>query len=100
MPIEIEGVQYFTASDIQREVGVARQTLWRWRRARVIPQGQRYRNKAIVFTRAEVEAIRDYANRLEPADSPQPSSRPRYRVDGAEEKRVIPRNKRQQRVES
>jgi hypothetical protein len=72
MPIEIEGVEYFTAADIQREVGVVRQTLWRWRRARVIPQGLRYRNKSIVFTRAEVEVIREYSNRLEPADSPQP----------------------------
>lgn len=70
MPIEIESVEYFTAADIQREVGVVRQTLWRWRRARVIPQGLRYRNKAIVFTRDEVDAIREYANRLEPADSP------------------------------
>lgn len=72
MPIEIEGVEYFTAADIQREVGVVRQTLWRWRRARVIPQGLRYRNKSIVFTRAEVDAIREYSNRLEPADSSQP----------------------------
>ncbi len=72
MPIAIEGVDYFTAADIQRELGVVRQTLWRWRRARVIPQGLRYRSKAIVFTRAEVEAIREYSNRLEPADSPQP----------------------------
>lgn len=70
MPIEIDGVAYFTAADIQREVGVVRQTLWRWRRARVIPQGLRYRNKSIVFTHAEVEAIREYSNRLEPADSP------------------------------
>jgi len=70
MPIAIEGVEYFTAADIQREVGVVRQTLWRWRRARVIPQGLRYRNKTIVFTREEVEAIREYSNRLEPADSP------------------------------
>lgn len=68
--IEIEGVQYCTVADIQREVGVVRQTLWRWRRARVIPQVLRYRNKAIVFKRDEVEAIRDYSNRLEPADSP------------------------------
>ena len=72
MPIEIEGVEYFTAADIQREVGVVRQTLWRWRRARKIPQGRRYRDKTIVFTRAEVETIREYSNRLEPAESPQP----------------------------
>jgi transposase-like protein len=69
MPIAIDGVEYFTATDIQREVGVARQTLWRWRRARVIPQGLRYRNKMVVFTREEVVAIREYSNRLEPADS-------------------------------
>lgn len=73
MPIEIEGIEFFTAADIQRQVGVVRQTLWRWRRARVIPQGLRYRSKTIVFTRAEVEAIREYSNRLEPADSPQPN---------------------------
>jgi hypothetical protein len=72
MPIEIEGVEYFTAIDIQREVGVVRQTLWRWRRARKIPQGRRYRDKTIVFTRAEMDAIREYSNRLEPADSSQP----------------------------
>jgi len=71
MPIEIDGVEYFTAADIEREVGVVRQTLWRWRRARAIPQGLRYRNRVIVFTREEVEAILDYSNRLEPADSPQ-----------------------------
>lgn len=72
MTIEIEGVQYFTAADIQREVGVVRQTLWRWRRARRIPQGRRYRDKTIVFTRSEVEAIREYSNRLEPAESSLP----------------------------
>lgn len=79
MAIEIEGVEYFTATDIQREVGVVRQTLWRWRRDRKIPQGRRYRNKTIVFTRAEVEAIREYSNRLEPVDSP------KSRQDGAPE---------------
>jgi len=75
MPIEIEGVEYFTAIDIQREVGVVRQTLWRWRRAQKIPQGRRYRDKTIVFTRAEIDAIREYSNRLEPADSSQPRQR-------------------------
>lgn len=70
MPIEIEGVEYFTAADIQREVGVVRQTLWRWRTARKIPQGRRYRDRTIVFTRAEVEAISEYSNRLEPVESP------------------------------
>lgn len=75
MPIDIDGIEYFTAADIQREVGVGRQTLWRWRKARTIPQGLRYRSKSIVFTRAEIEAIRKYSNRLEPADSPPTSKR-------------------------
>lgn len=79
MPIEIEGVEYFTATDIQRDVGIVRQTLWRWRRAKKIPQGRRYRDKTIVFTRAEVGAIREFSNRLEPADSPKPIKRPRRR---------------------
>lgn len=84
MLIEIEGVEYFTASDIQREVGIVRQTLWRWRKARKIPQGRRYRDKEVVFTRAEVEAIREYSNRLEPADAP----RPRRQDDDASTKRA------------
>lgn len=70
MPIEIEGVEYFTSADIQRTTGIVRQTLWRWRRAGVVPEGRRYRNKTIVFTRAEVEAIREYSNRLVPMSSP------------------------------
>lgn len=72
MAIEIDGTEYFTAADIQQEVGVVRQTLWRWRRARKIPQGRRYRDKAIVFTRTEVAAIREYSNRLEPAEPAPP----------------------------
>lgn len=70
MPLEIAGIEYFTAADIQRTIGIARQTLWRWRTGGKIPQGRRYRDKAIVFTRQELEAICEYANRLEPADSP------------------------------
>lgn len=84
MPIQIEGVEYFTAADIQRQIGVVRQTLWRWRRARKIPQGRRYRDKTIVFTLAEVEVIRDYSNRLEPVEPPQPrhEGAPRKKTKG------------------
>ena len=72
MSIEIQGVKYFSAPDIQGELGVARQTLWRWRRDRKIPRGRRYRNRQVVFTEREFEAIREYANRLEPAELADP----------------------------
>lgn len=69
MPIEIEGVTYFYATDIHREIGIARQTLWRWRKAKEIPQGRRYRGRQLVFTKQEIKVIREYANRLEPAEA-------------------------------
>jgi len=68
MPLKIDGVTYYTAADIHRNVGVARQTLWRWRKTRKIPQGRRYRDRQVLFTEEEVEAIREYANRLEPVE--------------------------------
>lgn len=66
MPIEIAGVRYFSATDINREIGITRQTLWRWRKLREIPQGQKYRGHQLLFTKEDVDAIRQYANRLEP----------------------------------
>ena len=69
MPLEIDGIEYLTAVEVCRAVGVVRQTLWRWRRSRRIPQGRRYRDRAIVFTREELDSILEYSNRLEPADA-------------------------------
>jgi predicted DNA-binding transcriptional regulator AlpA len=68
VPLEVEGVPYFTAAEVTRFVKVSRQTLWRWRQQRKIPFGRRYRDRQIVYTRQEVEAIREYANRLEPVE--------------------------------
>lgn len=64
--IKIEGVQYFTGTDVIKEVGVSRQTLWRWRQEGKIPQGHRYRDGRVLFTQTELEAIREFANRIEP----------------------------------
>jgi len=71
MPIEIEGVTYATAADVCRDLHLTRQTLWRWRKEEKVPQGHRLRGKKVLFTQSQVEAIRSYANRVEPADAPQ-----------------------------
>jgi hypothetical protein len=68
MPIEIDGVSYFAAAEVAKEVRVSRQTLWRWRQDGKIPIGRRFRDRQILFSTAELEAVREYANRLEPAD--------------------------------
>jgi len=70
--VQIKEIDYFSAADIQQEIGVVRQTLWRWRKAKKIPQGRLYRGRQVVFTRQEVEAIGEYANRLEPAELSEP----------------------------
>ena len=67
VPIQLEGVRYYSISDVQRSLGIARQTLWRWRRDAKIPVGRRYRDRQILYTDREVEQIREYANRIEPA---------------------------------
>ena len=68
MPVEVDGVTYYSASDVAQEVGISRQSLWRWRQDGKVPSGRKYRDRQILFTAAEIEQIRDYANRLEPAE--------------------------------
>jgi excisionase family DNA binding protein len=69
MAMEIEGVTYYTAADICRELGVSRQTLWRWRSDGKIPAGRRFRDRQVLFTEDEVQLVREHANRLEPLDA-------------------------------
>lgn len=66
MTLEIDGRTYFPAAEVARTVGVSRQTLWRWRQARKVPAGRRFRDRRIVFTPAERDQIREFAARLEP----------------------------------
>ncbi len=68
MPIEIDGVAYFSANEVVEASGVSRQTFWRWRREERVPQGRRFRDRQLLFTRAELEQTREYANRVEPLD--------------------------------
>lgn len=64
----INGMQYFSASDLARELGVSRQTLWRWRQDGKIPKGYRFRDNSILFTADEITLIREFATKIEPAN--------------------------------
>ena len=66
MPVTIDGVDYFPAAEVMESLRVSRATLWRWRNNGKVPPGHRLRGRQVVFTRDEVEAIRNYAHRLEP----------------------------------
>ena len=69
MPIEVQGSTFFAGSEIAEEVGVSRQTLWRWRKAGKIPAGYKFRNGQVFFSGPEREAILRFANRIEPQGS-------------------------------
>jgi predicted DNA-binding protein (UPF0251 family) len=69
MPLKLEGKTYFTASEAAEKVGISRQTLWRWRQQEQIPAGHRYRRRQVIFSTTELEAIREYANHIEPIDN-------------------------------
>src|SRR5438094_9678941 len=64
--VEIKGVKYFTLDDVAAAVGRTRVTIWRWRQERVIPAGHRDIRRRVLFTASEVDAIREYALRVEP----------------------------------
>ena len=66
MVLKVNGKTYFSTTEILQELGISRQTLWRWRQEGKIPLGHRYRDGKVLFTACEVEAIQQFAHRLEP----------------------------------
>lgn len=68
MPVQVGGLTYFTNNEVSEELGVSRQTLWRWREKGRIPPGVRFRTRQVLFTVEEAAAIREYANKLEPIE--------------------------------
>lgn len=69
MTVEINGNEYSQITEVAELVGVSRQSLWRWRRDGSIPIGRKYRGRQIIYTREEIELIRQFADRIEPIDS-------------------------------
>lgn len=70
MPVTIDDELFYTVAEITKELGVSRTTLWRWRSDGKIPRGRLYRGGTIVFTGQEFDAVRAFANRLEPVPVP------------------------------
>ena len=68
MPVEIDGTAYQSVTEVADLLNISRQTLWRWRQDGKVPIGRRFRGREIVFSPNEVEAISEYANRVEPLD--------------------------------
>ena len=70
MSLQIKGITYFTIAEMAADVGVSRQTLWRWRQRGLIPVGQRYRGRNVILSAEEWALVTAYAQRLEPVTSP------------------------------
>lgn len=70
MTLEINGKTYVSTTHILQQLGISRQTLWRWRQEGKIPPGHRYRDGKVLFTMCEVEAIKQFANHIEPIGRP------------------------------
>ena len=82
--LQIDGVRYFTSSDLIDYLGISRTTLWRWRQDGKIPLGHRYRDGQVLFTEQEVEAVRSYANRVEPIGEDETGQLQLFRGSGKE----------------
>jgi predicted DNA-binding transcriptional regulator AlpA len=68
MSVKINEINYLTTTEVLHQISTSRQTLWRWRQEGKIPKGHRYRGRQILFSPEEVEAIKDFANRIEPIE--------------------------------
>ena len=66
MCMKIDGVEYYSTTEVLDATGISRQTLWRWRQEGRVPDGYRYRNGQVLFTEGDYRRILAYANQVEP----------------------------------
>lgn len=66
MSLKVDGVTYFSADEVAEQAEVSRQTLWRWRQDELVPAGRKYRGRRLLFSEDELQAILEFAHRLEP----------------------------------
>lgn len=68
--LTIDGVEYYSTTELLGEIRVSRQTFWRWRRMGQIPAGHRFRDGRLLFTGTEAETIRRFATSIQIAERP------------------------------
>jgi hypothetical protein len=68
--LTVNGVEYYPATQLLAEIGVSRQTFWRWRQRGQIPAGHRFRDGRLLFTGPEAELIRSFATSVQAAEKP------------------------------
>lgn len=59
---------HITASEACKILSISRQTLWRWRKAGVVPKGGLLRRKTVVFTEQEFADIQAYSSQIIPLE--------------------------------
>lgn len=69
LAMELNGQEYLPSGELAQELGISRQTLWRWRKQGKVPAGHKYRDGQVLFTAEEASRVREYAHQLEPLES-------------------------------
>jgi excisionase family DNA binding protein len=65
MPTEISGEVYYTTSEVCKETGISRPTLFRWLRQGVLKETRKDRRGWRLFTKADLNTIKTETRRIE-----------------------------------
>jgi len=75
MPVEIDGLEYFTLAEVTALAAISRQTLYRWINEGKVPgpKFRRRRDNRPFFTLAEVDTVRAFAGDVQSVDDSDPA---------------------------